>query len=846
MSKYKTTNLQDQFHIYSIDTSAFYTDDEQKIQEEIYALQNSEVKNKKLIKALKNDLKCKIALNDDKRKLRCSHLKNKNVISLFESSLSRILNIEADTVSKDLIVIQTYYFQILEDIIKKGFEFDNERYILFTASAGQIRLKKAVFIKESVWNMYKNTLMCGLSIESINRQGGMNVNKLLAYLALSNSATEEWKGFDIHKCIVVEDMETNVNGVVDYIDNRTFNIERKRMGIPINHTDGCGMMLPSVSKKPFMVRLPWVKGLLVPFNFRSRKWIKQGEKSIKVTDIYGKEWDLVRDDIRVIFTKSQFKMWKHYHNWKEYKDNFIKYNCQAGKCNEEETIIKDSKLNYQMMQTLTDMSDDELKQIASSTNEIISLLGRDKDTMLKVLGVNKNEKDKNYYQKALSIYPELLNDNYSKNIIKETKRSLVKEARSGKLRVEGKYTFVIPDLYAFCEWLLLGVEQPKGLLQNGEVFCSLYDNNQKLDVLRSPHLYKEHCIRINRMDDDKRKWFISKGIYTSIHDLISKVLQFDVDGDKSLVVADPVFISVAERNMEGIVPLYYEMSVAKKEPICSESIYRSLTAAFKANIGEVSNKITRIFNSGKEINLEVIKWLCFKNNEIIDFAKTLHMSEEPEHVKSAIKEATKGKAPHFFIYAKDKEVQSVEPKNKSVVNRLDDIIINKKISFRDIKGKFNYKLLMKSRRLKLDETANTIIEAYDKINSNKKWIMTNAKSKDKSIKYDYVWKYIREELLKVNGNVEDVTDTLVQLLYGERGSYAKETLWKCFGDIMYRNLEKNIKGTMQCEDCGRRIKRNNNKQKCCEKCAEVRTQENKKKWKEKNRKCSETRCSKRS
>ena len=49
--------------------------------------------------------------------------------------------------------------------------------------------------------------MCGLSIESINEQGGMNINKFLAYLALCNSATDEWKNFDIDKSIVVDDME---------------------------------------------------------------------------------------------------------------------------------------------------------------------------------------------------------------------------------------------------------------------------------------------------------------------------------------------------------------------------------------------------------------------------------------------------------------------------------------------------------------------------------------------------------------------------------------------------------------------------------------------------------------
>ena len=36
--------------------------------------------------------------------------------------------------------------------------------------------KKTVFIKESLWNKYENTLMCGLTIDIINAKGGNNPN----------------------------------------------------------------------------------------------------------------------------------------------------------------------------------------------------------------------------------------------------------------------------------------------------------------------------------------------------------------------------------------------------------------------------------------------------------------------------------------------------------------------------------------------------------------------------------------------------------------------------------------------------------------------------------------------
>ena len=125
-------------------------------------------------------------------------------------------------------------------------------------------------------------------------------------MALANSATDEWKEFDIDRCIVVDDFETNVEGVFDYIDETDYSITRKTGEVPIPHTDGAGMMLPNVMTKNTMFRAPWIKGLLGIFDFR--KFVEVNNYSHVIKDIYGKEWDIIEDDIQIIFTKSQFKM----------------------------------------------------------------------------------------------------------------------------------------------------------------------------------------------------------------------------------------------------------------------------------------------------------------------------------------------------------------------------------------------------------------------------------------------------------------------------------------------------------------------------------------------------------
>ena len=71
-----------------------------------------------------------------------------------------------------------------------------------------------------------------------------------------------------------------------------------------------------------------------------------------------------------------------------------------------------------------------------------------------------------------------------------------------------------------------------------------------------------------------------------------------VDGDKSLVIGDKTFVEIAERNMNGIVPLYYNMKKAASVELNKKNIYHGLITAFTGgNIGFFSNTISKIWNS---------------------------------------------------------------------------------------------------------------------------------------------------------------------------------------------------------------------------------------------------------
>lgn len=546
--------LSKQVYLYSLDTSDFYNEEETMVSEniykavaiinrrkerkEVYLLEVNEGNKEKLkkielidtqlkkigsiLKNLKENLNELLLNNTEIREVKKEKLIGNKAVSLFDSTVTRKFKCKIGEITEDMFIVRVFHYPVMKSILDNGFLYNGEKYEYFTSSAGQIRKKKLIAVKSSKWKEHSKSITCDLSVEEINNKGGINANKYQAYLALSNSASMTWKRFNIDRCIVVDDYSTVINDWVDFIDRDTYNISREKHDTEIEHMDGCGIMLPSVSKKSFMFRLPWFKGLLSAFDFG--KFAKEFGNT-KVTDIYGKEWDVIEDRINIIFTKSQFKLWKYYDSWEDYKVKFKKNQCEAVKLNVE-SIGADANLNYQMLQTLTSMTEDELHNIAEGTIQDILKIGSDKKTMLRVLGATKENTNKNPLQKALLHYPELLNDSHSKQIIKDKKKSLVRDAKAGKLRVNGKYTYIVPDLFAFCEWLFLGHEVPKGLLGNGEVSCKLFEE-EEVDVLRSPHLYREHAIRNNIHTDLTNEWFISDGIYVSSQDLISKILQFD-------------------------------------------------------------------------------------------------------------------------------------------------------------------------------------------------------------------------------------------------------------------------------------------------------------------------------
>ena len=77
-----------------------------------------------------------------------------------------------------------------------------------------------------------------------------------------------------------------------------------------------------------------------------------------------------------------------------------------------------------MFQSLEDITNDEISAIIKPTQQDIDAIGNDFQTTMRLLGAYSTKTDKDSFQKALEIYPELLRDSYSREILKQTKKEL--------------------------------------------------------------------------------------------------------------------------------------------------------------------------------------------------------------------------------------------------------------------------------------------------------------------------------------------------------------------------------------------------------------------------------------
>ena len=765
-------------------------------------------------------------------------LKNSRRIAEFCSEMSRAMGLDHLDITLDKIILKWKSPDILRQVVIDGFimpilyedgSVEARKFRFWTASAGQLRTDRVQMLSEPIIEKIQDRLMCGMTWEKLNEHGGINIGKYLAYTALPSSSTDEWD-FDLDRMIVIKDFEAPVTGLMDYI-TQEYKIERGVRTVLINHCDGIGMALPGVLQSAAdcdnsMIRAAFIKGLITTFDFIGFCAVNGVPPVIK--DFWGVEHDLIAENIQVILTESQFKLAKYYENWEEYKMFFRKCGCKLGLMNYEEKWIKTTELNYQMEQTLVSFTEEELIEFTDPTYNKIVNLAENQDAMLHTLGADIHSEDA--YRRALAMYPALLRDGYSRQTIKDIKRRWTYDAMSGAIMCQNKRLFAIPDMYAACQFWFMGIEEPEGLLKDGEVFAREYWWAEEADILRSPHLSFEHAIRKFNHDPLVASWFQTGGIYTSCHDLISRVLQFDVDGDQLNVVTEKPIISAAKRNLKemDIVPLFYDANKAPPEIINREMLFIGLKRAHDySGIGQVSNSLTKLWNKPNP-DPNAAKLLTMYNNYVIDAAKTGFVNSYEDHPesKAIVNKAIGGKTgrmPWFFQFSKNGRHNSDERKKKkknflkpndSTMNRIwkrFSTIGNINMNMAEVKP-FNYQMLLPCPPPPVDyEAVNVFCEMDDMNVANQieaKYETGPDMGERSNIKaYDILAEEITRELIERFGSLEAVYPSIVRYLFTEENlnkQSHKQMFWRVFGDIACSCLESNLCDSKICKACGMR------------------------------------------
>lgn len=865
--------------IYKFNTFKALTDKENKI------YNDKTKKNAELLEAIHK--------NKQVREVNDRYLKEDYEIAIFENDVTRLALQDRCITNADyqlldeIVYMEIFHNEIMWQILNNGIYIGGKGYMLFSATTGQVRNSTITLMRKDFFENHKGYLMVGLSQDRINthtndfkKEKGMNVGKYISYNALPlSSSVLPGNEIDIDRCIVVKGLETMITDKVKYVDIQTdkdgqcyiagIPKEYQIKEIDIEHTDGAGMFLPGELHSSCQIRGGYFKGAMFPFDFRL--FVNQVAHNPIICDAWGNLMDVEKEDIRYILTASQLKMWKEYDSWEEYKEEFRKnglrltINSYANPAKETVTFA------YQYLQTLpygTDISElckpaiDDLTNLKTDIDYVkremglASDLATDEDVdedIREAESVYKDDdkgKSNSYIAKALDLYPSLIYDPYVKKKIQRLFNARKKSYMGGKLPIIGYYSYIVPDLYAFCECLFMGKENPQGLVPKDCVYNKYYDecgNAENVICLRSPHLSRyEYPKRKLIRSDECRRWFgnLESDTVVSCHDLISKSLQCDWDGDEILISADKNLYQAAEPLPDE--PLYYEMQKAEAQMIDDEAIYDTLVKGFDNNvIGESSNAITKLWNSPglKDDPLkydDAVNVICAYSNYAIDFPKTgkcLSLGEyerlykdliPPENIKERMK-PPKVKYPQFFRYAKGKK-GNLEEYTDSPMDRIakyiDEEVGRKHYKYFDngenSLPEFDYRMLMNNEVKKrsgntplyeVDRSDGRYLKLYNALNRRKirkreicREIQNesgkrNIDTKEISAKFDVFHYHCVREINKIFTNekgyfnVDLAVNYMIDMEYRQHDfvSTSKDILWKCFGHIIIDNINRNLK-----------------------------------------------------
>ena len=543
------------------------------------------------------------AIRKEMKEIRKLPTSNENIekIKELQSQLDDLLFVD------DIINIKVITKKEYRELGRKGFDLNGKHYVRFMVGSGQMRRNTVSFINEELFNYMQEKLMCGLN----GKIKTINLAKLSAYFALSFSSVL-WVREP--RVCVIKDFDTVIpNQKLNWInkgeDGNT--VTQIYKDIKLNSADGQGLISPEMAKYwaedmhlnyipcSFVVRTAFVKGNLVPFDFKA--YAKEnGISTIK--DRYGTEYNI--DDIDVLLSESQFKMAKYYSSWEGYLSYHREYNLKWGVARYNKEFDDEYVLtNYQYIQVL-DLTKEDIAGLVSYTTDWIKNIcsGNIEYALTYNVGVKNPSLNVDSiinscgssFTKAIIKNPDMLQDGFVQRKIYNSIKESIRQAKIGRIWVKGNYQFMISDPVAQCR-NALGLS-PEGLLEANHVYSNFW-NERGIDgevcLLRSPLThYSEVNVQELSNTEEMRKWYkyIYSGIIYNIYDIsVIKHADSDFDGDICMSTNNPYFLKGAKRDE---LPIMYDKEAVPTQKITLPNQVRCDIKGLDTKVGQITNYST--------------------------------------------------------------------------------------------------------------------------------------------------------------------------------------------------------------------------------------------------------------
>lgn len=512
---------------------------------------------------------------------------------------------------KDVINVKVMAKKEYAKLARNGFDLNGKHYVRFMVGSGQMRRNTVTFINEEIFSYLQESLMCGLD----GKIKTINLAKLSAYFALSFSSVL-WVR-EPRVCVIKDFFTTIKNQKITNLIESKDGVEVQEIfkDIKLNSADGQGLISPEMARlwakdmhlnyipSSFVVRTAFVKGNLVPFDF---KLYAREHGITEITDRYGDKYNI--EDIDVLLSESQFKMAKYYSSWEGYLSCHHSYNLKWGVARYNKEFDDEYVLtNYQYLQVLN-LSEDEIEGLISYTKDWIQKIcsGNKLYTMLYNVGV-KNENDSiesminscgSTFTKAIVKNPIMLQDSYIQRKIYNSIKESIRQAKIGRIWVKGNYQFMISDPVAQCR-NALGLS-PEGLIPENSVYSNFWNirtASEEVVCCRSPLTYSSEVVPLKLVHNDEMdKWYryINSGMIYSIYDIsVMRFADSDFDGDIAFSTDNKYFIKGARREE---LPIIYDKETVPLQKITLPNQIKCDLRGLDTKVGQITNYSTSMFS----------------------------------------------------------------------------------------------------------------------------------------------------------------------------------------------------------------------------------------------------------